>query len=215
MGLFIVLEGVDYSGKTTMIKKIKKELIDHNLTVYTTFEPGGTKLGDHLRNKIILNQKYHIDQKGQALLFLTSRYQHLHEIIIPSLKKYDIVLCDRYFYSTFVYQGLYNNQENWDLIFSLHQKLKIFEHLPNLIVFLKENPKTLMKRKQKYWSLKSFLTINHYDQRGKDQKYFEKMNDLYEKTFQKLNVSEQKLIRVEKNDTSKVIQKILTLCKKK
>ncbi len=105
-GLFITFEGLDGSGKTTQMKILSDYLKNRGFYVVTTMEPGGTKIGQKIR-KILLDKKNHdISPLAETLLFLASRAELVSEVIAPALKEGKIVLCDRFFDSTVVYQGI-------------------------------------------------------------------------------------------------------------
>ena len=105
-GLFITFEGLDGSGKTTQMEILNDYLKNRGFDVVTTIEPGGTKIGQKIR-KILLDKENHdISPLAETLLFLASRAQLVSEVIAPALKKGKIVLCDRFFDSTVVYQGI-------------------------------------------------------------------------------------------------------------
>jgi dTMP kinase len=102
-GTFISFEGIDGAGKSTHIPYFS-ELVQKKFPerkVILTREPGGTPLGEKLR-EILLNQTMHI--RTEALLMFASRQEHLHEVILPSLRNGDIVICDRFTDSSFAYQ---------------------------------------------------------------------------------------------------------------
>lgn len=104
--LFITFEGGEGAGKSTLIEEIYKALLKKGFEVFKTREPGGTTLGEEIRN-ILLHQKEHsISSMAELLLFLTSRAQHIEEVIQPCLDKGQIVLCDRFNDSTIAYQGI-------------------------------------------------------------------------------------------------------------
>lgn len=106
-GLFITLEGGEGSGKTTLLKKIADALTFRGFEVVATREPGGTKLGDHIRHCLLDPEfKAHLGQNAELLLFLAARLQHIDEVILPALEKGKIVLCDRFNDSTIAYQGM-------------------------------------------------------------------------------------------------------------
>ena len=174
---FIVLEGADCSGKTTIIQKVVAKLQMSGLTVIDTLQPGGTPLGEKIR-PLLLYEKFSILPISELLLFLADRYQH-SQLIAESLQKYQIVICDRYFYSTFVYQSLIKDV-NWDLVFQLHQQLKIFQLLPDLVFFLETDPDKLYERHQKTKNQDRFCKNQNH------QKFYQ-MNQFYRQVFQKLN----------------------------
>ncbi|HEY4831425.1 MAG TPA: dTMP kinase [Waddliaceae bacterium] len=105
--MFITLEGGEGAGKSTLIANLRNELIARGCDVIVTREPGGSKLGDHIRN-CLLNPEFGISFGSQAelLLFLASRAQHIEEVIRPALAKEKVVLCDRFNDSTVAYQGV-------------------------------------------------------------------------------------------------------------
>ncbi len=103
-GLFVTFEGGEGAGKTTLIEKIAKELSEEGYSVLKTREPGGTKLGEHIRS-ILLEHKQPLSPYAELSLFLASRAQHIFEIIEPALQEGKIVLCDRFNDSSIAYQG--------------------------------------------------------------------------------------------------------------
>jgi dTMP kinase len=108
--LFITFEGGEGSGKTTLINSIEADLLSRGYQVVKTREPGGTPLGDAVRQLLLKRDaKMNICTMSELLLFLTSRAQQLEEIIRPALSAGKIVLCDRFNDSTVAYQGLARN----------------------------------------------------------------------------------------------------------
>ena len=110
-GKFIVIEGIDGSGKTTQINKLSKWLIETNLIpqnnqLVVTREPGGTKLGQSIRSLLLdTSREKSPDSITELLLYAADRAQHVNEIISPSLNKGDWVISDRFCGSTLAYQG--------------------------------------------------------------------------------------------------------------
>ena len=105
-GKFIVFEGPDGSGKTTIIKKVKELLENKDYSISYYREPGGTSISEKIRSIIIDNDNYMMDAKTEALLFASSRAQLVAEKITPDLKEGKIVICDRFVMSSLLYQGL-------------------------------------------------------------------------------------------------------------
>lgn len=103
-GLLITVEGIDGSGKTTLIQNIAKKLQVQNIPFLTTKEPGGTELGQELRS-IVQNQSVPVCPKAEFLLFAADRAQHFEQKIIPALSEGLVVLSDRMGDSSVVYQG--------------------------------------------------------------------------------------------------------------
>tara|TARA_Y100001968_G_scaffold313607_1_gene337972 strand:- start:70 stop:705 length:636 start_codon:yes stop_codon:yes gene_type:complete len=110
-GKFIVIEGIDGSGKTTQINQLSTwlkdtDIIPGNNKLVVTREPGGTKLGQSIRS-LLLNTsiEQNPDSITELLLYAADRAQHVNEIIRPSLNKGDWVISDRFCGSTLAYQG--------------------------------------------------------------------------------------------------------------
>lgn len=102
--MFITLEGIEGSGKSTLTKTLQGFFKQNNQVVLATREPGGSLLGQRLRS-IILNVDEKICPQAELFLFLADRAQHVKEVICPALARSEIVLCDRYIDSTIAYQG--------------------------------------------------------------------------------------------------------------
>ncbi|MEQ1516147.1 MAG: dTMP kinase [Usitatibacteraceae bacterium] len=100
-GKFITLEGIDGAGKSSHLSFIADRVKTRGNEVLTTREPGGTALGERLRD-IVLNEKMHGDT--ETLLMFASRTEQLAEVIVPALARGAWVLCDRFTDSTFAYQ---------------------------------------------------------------------------------------------------------------
>jgi len=105
VSLFITFEGVEGSGKTTQIQRLKKYLTQKGIPCKVTREPGGVPIGEKVR-KILLNPDHHeMVPTTELLLYEAARAQHVKEVIKPFLKKEGIVLCDRFSDATLAYQG--------------------------------------------------------------------------------------------------------------
>lgn len=104
-GIFITLEGGEGSGKTTTAKMIK-EALEPKKHVVITREPGGVKIAEEIRNVIVDVNNTEMDARTEALLYAASRRQHLVEKVMPVLAQGGIVICDRFIYSSLVYQGI-------------------------------------------------------------------------------------------------------------
>ena len=105
-GLFITFEGPDGSGKTTQIKLLSDYLRSKGLDVVTTIEPGGTEIGRKIRKILLDKENPDMSPKAEAFLFLASRAELVSKVIAPALSEGKIVLCDRFFDSAVVYQGI-------------------------------------------------------------------------------------------------------------
>lgn len=104
-GKFITFEGIEGCGKTTQIKLLDKFLQQKGFKTVLTREPGGTAIGDKIRNILLDPDNKEMFPKTEWLLYAAGRSQHVEELIKPSLAKGMIVLSDRYTDSTIAYQG--------------------------------------------------------------------------------------------------------------
>lgn len=104
-GYFITFDGGEGVGKTTQIKLVAEELRKKGYDVITTREPGGTKLGEKIREILLSGEVNKMSPMTEALLFTGVRNDHYENIIKPNMDKGRIVLSDRYMDSTLAYQG--------------------------------------------------------------------------------------------------------------
>ncbi|ACB83632.1 dTMP kinase [Natranaerobius thermophilus] len=105
-GKFITFEGIDGCGKSTQLKKVTSKLKKLGFNVVSTREPGGTSVGDAIREILLAPKHYNMTIETEALLYAASRVQHIEEFIIPNLAEDNIVLCDRFVDSSVAYQGI-------------------------------------------------------------------------------------------------------------
>lgn len=147
-GLFITLEGGEGSGKTTLLQKLSFVLSQKGYEVVQTREPGGSALGNQIR-QLLLNQdsSLSIGPLAEVLLFLAARAQHIEELIQPALNRGAIVLCDRFNDSTIAYQGALS-EENVERVHALCG-LVCGSTSPDLTLFLDVNPAIGLYRTQR------------------------------------------------------------------
>ena len=103
--MFITLEGPEGSGKTTAVNYAVSKLEEMGYQIVRTREPGGTPISEQIRNVILDKANTAMDERTEALLYASSRRQHLVEKVWPALKEGKIVICDRYLDSSLAYQG--------------------------------------------------------------------------------------------------------------
>ncbi len=142
--MFITLEGIEGSGKTTQIDRLAEFLADNGKECVTTRQPGGTVIGETIRS-ILLNPSNHsLQPMAELLLYLADRAQHINEIIRPALAAGKSVICDRYFDATVVYQGFARGL-SVELLLELHKIL--FDNLkPDVTLLLDLSPQLGLKR---------------------------------------------------------------------
>ena len=149
----IVFEGIEGSGKTTLINHISKFLKNKKIQFIKFREPGGTKNSEKIR-KIILNNKSKLNLKSDLLLYLASRSENIEKIIVPNFRK-KIILIDRFIDSTIAYQH-YGMGINKKLILNINnfllQKIK-----PDIVFLNIVNKKNMINR------LKKRKNKNKYD----------------------------------------------------
>ena len=102
-GRFITFEGIDGAGKSTHIAGVAELLRLHGYQVVSTREPGGTPLGEKLR-ELLLHEPMHLET--EAMLMFAARREHLARVIEPALARGDWVVCDRFSDATYAYQGV-------------------------------------------------------------------------------------------------------------
>jgi len=104
-GKFITFEGTEGVGKTTQIQLLEKYLKTKNIKCIITREPGGTPLGEKIRQLLLSKAEENMDKLTELLLMFSARAQHLQEIIYPALKDNVWVICDRFTDASYAYQG--------------------------------------------------------------------------------------------------------------
>lgn len=104
-GFFLTVEGIDGAGKGTQLIHIEKWLQQHKLDYIALREPGGTRIGEAIRAILLDKENIKMDDLTELLLFQAARAQLIEEVIRPALAADKVVLCDRFFDSTWAYQA--------------------------------------------------------------------------------------------------------------
>lgn len=141
--MFITFEGGEGSGKTSVIKAISKILTEKNIPHITTREPGGSVIGEQIREILLDRDNTKISSETEALLFAAARVQHLVEVVLPALKENKVVLCDRYIDSSLAYQGHARGLGMDDVLKINHFAAK---HLPNYTIYIDVDPNIGLER---------------------------------------------------------------------
>src|SRR5581483_7619356 len=103
MAWFITIEGGDGSGKSTLLAQIEKELKSKGIPILSTREPGGTPIGEEIRDTLLRSGRT-MDPMTELFLYEAARAQHVAQVIQPALKKGTHVFCDRFTHSSLAYQ---------------------------------------------------------------------------------------------------------------
>ena len=143
-GKFIVFEGGEGSGKTTMIELIYNLLIENGIDCIKTREPGGIKISEDIRSIILDKNNTAMDGRTEALLYAAARRQHLVQKVIPALESNKVVLCDRFIYSSLAYQG-YAREIGLQDVYMIN-KFAIEDFMPDLNILFDLNPEVGLQR---------------------------------------------------------------------
>lgn len=140
--MFISFEGGEGSGKTTIIDAIQERFME-KYNVVVTREPGGGNISEQIREIILSKEHTHMTPQTEALLYAASRTQHLDEVIIPAIKRGDLILCDRYVDSSFAYQA-HARQLGFDYISKINDYA--MNYLPDLTFYIDVQPEIGLDR---------------------------------------------------------------------
>jgi len=144
--MFITFEGPDGSGKSTQIALLAENLKQQGYSVVTTREPGGTQVGEQIREVLHNLENASMNARAELLLFSAARAQIVAEVIQPALNEGKVVLCDRFYDSTFAYQGYGHN-----LPLDTLRTITMFATgglEPDLTLYLTIDPEVGLKRRQ-------------------------------------------------------------------
>ena len=143
-GRFIVVEGIDGSGKSTVAARVADELARQGRRVIRTREPGGTPLGEKIRALLLDARNSEMVPFTELFLYMASRAQLVDEVIRPALKKGIDVVCDRYYYSTAAYQGA-AGKVGIPIVISVAERIARFER-PDVVALLDLDPAVARRR---------------------------------------------------------------------
>ena len=159
---FIVFEGVEGTGKSFQIERLRKNLKKNNLNCIKTREPGGSKSAEKIRKLIFAKNSNKFHKLTDFYLMLASRNEHIHKTILKAKKNKQIVISDRFTDSTYAYQVMGNNIDK--KINDINKKYITNNLKPDLTIVLKSNMKTISMRLKKRKITNKFdkLSINFY-----------------------------------------------------
>jgi dTMP kinase len=161
--LFITFEGIEGSGKSYQSQKLFKKLKTHGYNTVYTREPGGSLGAEQIRKVILTGSKNKFLPVTDTLLYLAARNEHINKLIIPSLKKKKIIICDRFIDSTLSYQ-VYGKRVSKKLVNIIHKEI-LKNIKPDLTFILKLNISKALKRinKRGYKNRYDMLGRNFYN----------------------------------------------------
>lgn len=142
--MFITLEGIEGSGKTTALTGLVAFLEKRGHVCQVTREPGGTPFGRRLRGILLDPDIGHLDPRAELLLYCADRVQHVHAVVQPALAADRIVVCDRFLDATLAYQGGARGL-GMDLIRAVH-RLMLPPLMPNLTFLFDLDPRIGLAR---------------------------------------------------------------------
>jgi dTMP kinase len=146
-GIFITFEGGEGAGKTSQIKLLTEKLSGMGCDVITTREPGGSPGGEAIRHVLLSGAAEAFGNEMEAILFSASRSDHVDTLIEPALKAGKIVISDRFFDSTRVYQGISGKV---DMAFiKLLESIACGNTLPDITIIIDLDPEIGMERARK------------------------------------------------------------------
>lgn len=158
MSRFIVIEGIDGSGKTTLAKGLNKTLSEQGIETIFTREPGGSPFAEEIRQRLFSEAGKNMAPAEQMALVHEGRIDHLLTVILPALKARKVVISDRFEMSSLVYQ-VWHDKEELESVYAEYQA-EIEKMLGDIIpeyVYLQVSPATVFERQ------KQSAEINHFD----------------------------------------------------
>jgi dTMP kinase len=196
-GRFITFEGLDGVGKSTQIKNLAGWLRARGVDVIITPEPGGTALGQKLRNVLLSSRTSGLSPLAELALMFADRAQHIDELIIPALHRGQWVLCDRFTDSSVAYQGG-GRELGSALVWQLH-KLLCHDLRPDVTILMVSNPGASVARARR-------RNLQRPRSRGDENRFEQESRAFYQRVHEAyLGIAEREPHRVVKVDAKEPI----------
>lgn len=144
-GTFITFEGCEGAGKSTQIRLLSQYLAERGKECVVTREPGGSAISEAIRAVILDGKNTAMTDECEALLYAAARAQHLSDTVLPALEAGKTVLCDRYIFSSFAYQG-YGRGLDMEFLRAVNS-FALQGHMPDITLFLDIPPRSAFERK--------------------------------------------------------------------
>ena len=173
-GLFIVFEGCEGAGKSTVVKRLYEYLKSTNVDTIVTREPGGGSISEQIREVIVSKENTDMTLITEILLYAASRNQHIHDIIKPALEAGKVILCDRFVDTSIVYQGFVGG--GLDIV-GVINKIAIEDVVPDAIIYLDIDPKIGLDR-----IAKNNRETNRFDEKSLD--FHNKCHSAYDARYE-------------------------------
>ncbi len=163
-GLLVAVEGIDGTGKTTLARRLTERLTEQGIPCLFTFEPTMGAYGSRLRESFVGHRRLHPDEELD--LFTRDRLDHVEETILPALSRGEVVVCDRYYFSTMAYQGARGRNPE-----EIRRINETFAPRPDLVLLLELDPALAVERIRK----KRGEVPNNFEEIG----YLERVADIF------------------------------------
>ena len=206
--MFITFEGIDGSGKSTQLELLKNTLVDKGFNILVTKQPGGTQIGQLIRNILLDPDNSQMVPEAEVLLYLADRVQHIKEVITPALERCEIVLCDRYHDATLAYQGGGRKLDlEWQQEFQNRYVIK-----PDLTIWL-DLPVTESKKRLEIGN--KDLDMDNCRLEQEDDAFFSRIRTEYQRLSQQepnrfLTISAEGSVESIQNQISDIVVKLLS-----
>ena len=191
----ICFEGGEGSGKGTVIGNLAKYLRNEGKEVLLTREPGGTSIGEQIRNVIVSEKNSEMCTMTEAMLFAAARAQLLNELVKPHIEANDVdyIILDRYVYSSYVYQGMARPDGNYEVVKSINDIATNNWH-PDIVFYLDIEPEKGLKR-----IADNNREVNRLDKESLD--FHHRVHDGYLKIIKGLEGVHTKFVRINADQT--------------
>lgn len=185
MGTFISIEGLDGSGKTSIINLVTQQLKHDGVDVVSTKEPGGSTIAARVRDILVDKETKNMDYITETLLYAACRSQHLHDFIIPNLNEGKVVISDRFVDSSYVYQGIARNL-GLDQVMAINS-LVVKNHMPDLTIYIDIAPEKCLARLKKAKKAGNKIDLESLDFYNRVREGYNIINKLFNDRVVKIN----------------------------
>ncbi len=200
-GKFIVIDGIEGAGKTTLVRKLSEEFSGK---VAYLREPGGSIFAEKLRELILSDAAEDLSDEARFMLFWASRIDFVEKVLQPALCKYDLVISDRFDSSTYAYQVFSSANKELESLFWKTREIVLDSVQPDMYIILDLDPVLALKR------VESRGKLNYFDKQDLD--FHHKIREGFLNFIKKL---EGVALTVDaskpKEEVKKEVQKIITL----